>query len=96
MKLPAVIKAGIAYQPDPDILFCFELNSETGCKPVYSGGVEYTYEKQFILRLGLSSAPYRQYSLGIGYLGKHLKTDLAVSHHPVLGFSPAITLSFIL
>jgi len=94
MKLPAVIKAGIAYQPEPDILFCFELNSETGCKPVYSGGVEYNYEKKFILRLGLSSAPCMHYSLGIGYLGKHLKTDLAVSHHPVLGFSPVIALSF--
>lgn len=93
MKLPRSVKAGLAYHPDPDILFCFELYSESDCKPVYCGGIEYNFEKQFALRLGLSSAPCMQYSLGFGYLGKHMKADVAVSHHPVLGFSPAITLT---
>jgi hypothetical protein len=93
MKYPTVIKAGLAYQPVSEILFCFELYSESNCKPVYCGGIEYNFEKQFTFRLGLSSAPYMHYSLGIGYLCKHLKTDIAVSHHPVLGFSPVITLT---
>jgi hypothetical protein len=95
MKYPALVKIGLAYQPDPDILFCFDVNSESGCKPVYCGGIEYNFEKQFIFRLGLSSSRCMQYSLGIGYSGKRLKTDIAVSHHPVLGFSPAITLTFL-
>jgi hypothetical protein len=93
MKFPTLVKAGLAYQPEPDILFCFELRTESECKPVYSGGIEYNFEKQFTFRLGLSSSRCTQYSLGIGYLGKHLKTDIAVSHHPVLGFSPVITLT---
>jgi hypothetical protein len=93
MKSPALVKAGLAYQPDPDILFCFDVNSESGCKPVYCGGIEYNFERQFIFRLGLSSSRCMQYSLGIGYSGKHMKTDFAVMHHPVLGFSPAITLT---
>jgi hypothetical protein len=93
MKLPTLVKAGLAYQPDPDILFCFELRTESEWKPIYCGGIEYNFEKQFTFRLGLSSSRCMQYSLGVGYLGKHLKTDIAVSHHPVLGFSPAITLT---
>jgi len=93
MKFPALIKAGLAYQPDSDILFCFELRTESECKPVYCGGIEYNFEKQFTFRLGLSSSQCMQYSLGIGYMGNHLKTDIAVSHHPVLGFSPVITLT---
>jgi hypothetical protein len=96
MKFPVLVKAGLAYQPDPDILFCFELNSEYGCKPVYCGGIEYSFEKQFMIRAGVSSSSYSRYSLGIGYSGKHLKTDFAVSQHPVLGFSPAITLTCLL
>jgi hypothetical protein len=94
MKIPTLVKAGLAYQPDPDILFCFELRTESDCRPVYGGGIEYNFEKQFTFRLGISSSRCMQYSLGIGYLGKHLKTDIAVSHHPVLGFSPVITLTF--
>jgi hypothetical protein len=93
MKYPALVKVGLAYQPDPEILLCFDMNSESGCKPVYCGGIEYNFDKQFTFRLGLSSSRCTQYSLGIGYLGKHLKTDFAVSHHPVLGFSPAITVT---
>jgi hypothetical protein len=93
IKFPTLVKAGLAYQPDPDILFCFELRTESEWKPVYCGGIEYNFEKQFTFRLGLSSSRCMQYSLGIGYLGKHLKTDIAVSHHPVLGFSPVITLT---
>jgi hypothetical protein len=96
MKLPVLIKAGVAYQPDAEILFCFELRNESGYKPVYCGGIEYNFEKQFAFRMGLSSSSGMQYNLGIGYTGKHLKTDIAVSHHPVLGFSPAITITCIL
>jgi hypothetical protein len=92
-KLPTLVKVGIAYHPEPDIMFCFGLNSEYGCKPVYCGGIEYDFEKKFTIRVGLSSSRCSQYSLGIGYLGKHLRTDFAVSHHPVLGFSPVITLT---
>jgi hypothetical protein len=93
LKFPALFKIGLAYQPEPDILFCFELNSESGYKPVYCGGIEYNFEKQFMFRMGLSSSRCSQYSLGIGYSGKHLKTDFAVSHHPVLGFSQEITVT---
>ncbi len=93
MKLPAVYKAGLAYQPSPEILFCLELCSESDHKPVYRGGIEYNFEKQFAFRMGLSSSYGMQYNLGIGYMGKHMKTDIAVSHHPVLGFSPAITIT---
>jgi hypothetical protein len=94
MKFPTTVKAGFAYQPDPEILFCFEWYLESDCRPVYCGGIEYNFEKQFTFRLGLSSSRSSQYSLGIGYSGKHLRTDIAVSHHPVLGFSPAMTLTW--
>lgn len=93
LKFPVLVKGGLTYQPEPDILFCFELNTEYGCKPVYCGGIEYCFDKQFMIRAGVSSSRSSQFSLGIGYSGKHLKTDFAVSHHPVLGFSPVITLT---
>jgi hypothetical protein len=94
LKIPTLVNVGLAYQPEPEILFCIDMNSESGCRPVYCGGMEYTFENRFMLRVGLSSSRSSQYSLGIGYVCKHMKTDFAVSHHPVLGFSPIITLTF--
>jgi hypothetical protein len=95
IKYPTLIKAGLAYQPEKDILFCFDLNSEWGCNTVYCGGIEYNFEKRFAFRLGLSSSPRMKYSLGLGYSGKNLRTDFAVSHHPVLGFSPSLMITFL-
>jgi hypothetical protein len=95
MKLPIMVKAGLAYQPDPEILFCLEFCNDSEHKTVYCGGIEYKFEKQFTFRMGLSSLPGMQYSFGIGYLGKRARTDIAMTHHPVLGFSPAITITCI-
>jgi hypothetical protein len=46
--------------------------------------------------LGLSTSVCQQYSFGVGLKLEHMKTDLAIAHHPVLGYSPAITLMFTL
>jgi len=93
-KVPTVFRAGLGYRPGEDILFCVEYDRETGRKPVYCAGVECACGRLFSFRLGISSAECRRYSFGLGLRHDHLKTDLAVSHHPVLGYSPAITLIF--
>jgi hypothetical protein len=95
MKLPTVAKAGLAYQPDPGILFCFDMHKESGYRTVYCGGIEYKFEKQFAFRIGISSSPGMQYTFGLGYLGKRLRTDIALARHPVLGFTPAVTVTCI-
>jgi len=91
---PTVFRAGLGYRPGEDILFCVEYARETDRKPVYCGGVECACGRLLSFRLGISSAECRGYSFGLGLRLDHLKTDLAVSHHPVLGYSPAITLIF--
>ncbi len=93
-KVPTVFRAGLGYHPGEDILLCAEYVRETGREPVYCGGVECACGRLLLFRLGVSSAECRQYSFGLGLRLDHLKTDLAVSHHPILGYSPAITLIF--
>jgi len=35
-----------------------------------------------------------RYAAGLGYRWNFLQTDLAVSHHAVLGYSPSVSLTF--
>jgi len=95
-KLPIVYRAGLGYYTGHDILICLEYIRESGHKPVYCGGIECVCGKYLSFRLGLSSSVRQQYSFGMGLKLEHMKTDLAVAHHPVLGYSPAITLMFTL
>jgi len=94
--LPTVFRAGLGYYPGKDILFCLELIRESGHKPVYCGGIECICGKYLSFRMGVSSSERQQYSFGVGLQFEHMRSDLAIAHHPVLGYSPAITLMFAL
>jgi hypothetical protein len=93
MKIPTVVKAGLGYSPGHDILFCIEYTKATNCKPMYCGGMECYCTNRLTFRFGLSSLPSQQYAIGIGIRGDRVRTDLAFSHHPVLGYSPAISIT---
>jgi hypothetical protein len=95
-KMAQVFRAGLGYQPDQEILLCTEYIRESGKRPVYCGGIECECGKYLSFRLGISSSERCRYAVGMGLLLDHLKADLALSHHPVLGFSPALTLTFTL
>jgi hypothetical protein len=94
-RIPAAINTGVCYFAGDEILVCFEFQKESCYKPVYCGGVEYTWNKRMYFCLGLSSSPYSQYSFGFGFRNVHLNMQAAVSHHPVLGYSPSITITCI-
>ncbi len=95
-KLPTVFRAGLGYYPGHDILLCLEYIRESGHKSVYCGGIECLCGKYLSFRMGVSSSERQQYAFGVGIMLDHIKTDLAIAHHPVLGISPAITLMFTL
>jgi len=94
--IPTVIRAGMGYSVGHEILLCFELKKESNCKAVYCGGVEYECSKLIIFRMGFSSSVSLQYSFGLGIRKDHFRTNVSVIHHPVLGYSPAITLAYTL
>jgi hypothetical protein len=92
-KIPTTINVGLGYFAGDEILICFEYKKESFCKPVYCGGVEYNKGNLLNFRLGLSSSPLMQYSFGVGFRKDHLRMYISVCHHPVLGYSPSITLT---
>lgn len=94
LRIPSIFRAGIGYSAGKEILVCFEFKKETGFRSVYTGGMEYLCGNILTIRLGLSSSKMAHYALGLGFRQEHVRMELAFVHHPVLGYSPSITLAY--
>jgi len=93
LTIPTLIDAGLGYELGGEIFICFETEKRSLEKLKYYGGIEINLQKLIIARFGVSSGEYPGYSFGLGFQIRPLTIDIAATHHPVLGFSPAITIS---
>jgi hypothetical protein len=91
--IPVLLGAGIGYHAGDNLLICLEYLKETDQKPLFSGGMEYMLNKFVTLRFGVAGGQYPRFSFGIGLSLSAIKADLSVVRHPLLGSSPAISLS---
>ena len=94
MRIPAVFTIGAGYSLGDELMICIETEKESHCKPIIRGGLEYFFRDSLHARFGISAGEFPVYCFGIGFLARKLKTDIAVSRHSVLGFSPAVTFSY--
>jgi hypothetical protein len=91
--LPTQVIAGIGFNPQEDLLVCVEFFEQISEKPFLSFGAEYMPCRRISLRGGISGGE-KSWSFGMGLLIPPIKADISVRHHRVLGFSPAVTLSY--
>ena len=61
----------------------------------FKGGVEYLLGEVLYLRAGISTAPV-QTTFGIGLKFNTLNLDIASAYHQLLGFTPGISLKYVL
>jgi hypothetical protein len=94
LQLPVIIQTGLGYKLGNEVLVCFEVEKKSDERIKYCGGIEIDLQKSLVARFGISSGVFPGYSFGLGFHLRSLMIDLAASHHPVLGFSPAVTISF--
>jgi hypothetical protein len=94
--VPSGFGAGTGYKLGNEVLFCAEVEKIIKEKAKYYGGFEIILQKMVLMRFGISSGEFPEFSFGIGFQSRLLNIDLAVSRHPVLGFSPAIGLSYVM
>ncbi len=92
--IPLEFCAGASYSPDKAVLFCVEAVQISGERLKFKSGAEIALNKIFMFRLGLSTGKLPEISFGIGCLYRQMNLDLSVTRHPVLGFSPAVGLSY--
>jgi hypothetical protein len=94
ITIPLIIRAGIGCKLGDEILFCLEAEKKPEEILRLYGGMEIVFEKIITLRFGASSGKCPVYSFGMGFRFRKMVTDLAVSRHPVLGFSPGLTIGY--
>lgn len=90
---PVGVRAGITYSPLAELFTAVELSSEERLHLRF--GMEYVYSSRYYARAGLSTNPL-VFTFGVGCRLSHYNIDLATEVHPVLGFSPQISLGLCL
>jgi long-subunit fatty acid transport protein len=92
--VPSVFRLGTAYQVNINVLVSLETVKILSFPAIFRLGMEYKFDKKWLLRGGYESNP-SAFSFGLGaILSDHFSMDLALSNHAVLGLTPAITIAY--
>jgi len=92
-NFPTWMRAGVSYKPIKQVLVNIETEKGIGYDPTVRVGVEYRPIEKLALRTGINRQPYQGYA-GVGFNHKQFSIDYAISHHPQLGISNYISLSY--
>ena len=92
-RIPLIYKIGLSYSFPQKACIAAELEKDLENKAIIKFGVEYHVIKPMYLRIGIATNP-AVYSFGAGFEFYHFKLDIAASRHPVLGFSPQVSLNY--
>ncbi len=92
-KLPTLLRFGVSYYFDKDLLFVTEIEKDKEHDMRVKAGVEYTVLGKFIFRGGIATKP-TEYSGGFGLHLKDFRIDLAFYKHQYLGYTPSVGMSY--
>lgn len=91
-KIPTVLRAGFAFEPDAKVAITAEAESIPGEMTLIKAGLEYNIFDFLALRTGINSG-IKSNHFGIGYMSSKWDLDFAVHTHPSLGLSNHLTLT---
>lgn len=90
-KISSAYKLGVGYDPSEQVFLAAEIVRQEGCPIYVNAGLQYQYEKQFVVRLGIATLSSSGY-VGAGIRWKKLRLDLTIGYHSQLGISPGLLL----
>lgn len=91
--IPAHLQFGVKYIFSKQLMICGEIEKILDGNTDFKTGLEYEILDFFSLRGGFSVNSFKQYA-GFGLNYQKIELDFAISSHPVLGFSPQISLGY--
>lgn len=94
-EIPVVISLGAAWAFSGKVLALLELERIQGFPVAARAGLEYHLHPALFVRAGVSGSPFRQYG-GLGLRYRRLQLDLSAASHLQLGFTPRISLCYVL
>ena len=93
--IPTILRLGMAYTFPQKCVLGFDIEKNLDTKMQYHTGLEYTVHQYLILRGGLRFPDF-SFSIGMGTHYKGLSIDFASSYHVYLGYSPQISLVYVI
>ncbi len=90
-----LFRGGATFLLSDKLLITAEGGNNRNNRLVFGSGVEYRAHKQLTLRTGIKSRPVSQ-AFGLSYNTGLLQCDIAVSNHRNLGYTPSVSLSYLL
>jgi hypothetical protein len=91
--IPPLATLGFGYKPLESLIITVETEEKLGLSPIFRAGIEFGFGKSFLLRTGISSANWEN-SFGAGFKLKSIIIDLSLRRNPMLGYSPACSISY--
>ncbi|MBU0697333.1 MAG: hypothetical protein KKE39_12545 [Bacteroidetes bacterium] len=91
--IPPHIRFGASYIISKQLMLCSEIEKVLDGNTDFKTGIEYKVVDFLALRGGISVNTFKQYA-GFGLNYQKIAFDFAVSSHPVLGYSPQISLGY--
>lgn len=92
-KIPTIFRLGASYRFSEKLFWSIEEEKDIDQKAVFKSGLEYHVAEVLYLRGGISTNP-TLISFGFGLKMGNLMLDMASTYHQVLGFSPAVSLTY--
>lgn len=92
-RLPSVMRFGLRYQFSKRVFLAGEAEKDLYNPVRLRAGIEYQAIDILYLRAGVSGSPLNT-SFGFGLKLKKLNVDFAGTFHPVLGFTPQVSLNY--
>jgi hypothetical protein len=92
-KLSSVYSLGLGYDASEKFLISLTFEKEEDQPVNVNAGFQYKFIPRLLARAGMSSATGTGW-LGLGFMIRSLRIDLASSYHPQLGITPGLLLLF--
>ncbi len=91
--IPVIVEFGASYIFSDKVIIATALEKILNSNTDFKIGAEYGLLELLYLRGGVSVNPFKQYA-GFGLNYQQFKLDMAASSHPVLGYSPQLSISY--
>ncbi len=93
-RTPSVFRLGLGYTLNPKVLICLETEKDINFPASFKFGLAYKAVESLTLRCGFRTSP-SIFSFGFGYsINPHFTADVALTNHPYLGMTPALSLGY--
>lgn len=92
-RFSTIMRLGATYKISEHLLLVTELSKDITYPTRLHGGMEFSPNDFFYLRLGVQGAPV-EFSGGLGVKWDKLALDIATNYHQILGWTPSIAMLF--